>query len=674
MRRNISVFCSMMLILFLGIILGQLGGVDSMNAFRRGVNTIRASNMLKSAGGKPFSTGRGGVKPGVRGKPPYKPGHNPSRGPKYPIVRVPKRAPTATLKPPLKPPTFEFGKFMLVPEVPLATRLHGPIGVDSFILIFNPIVGRRLRQTVARVVTETGKKGIKIVSATIALGASVSLIKAFENRRIVETFPSPVTEDELVDTRAVDDVLNRWADRIIEMSREKGDEDLSEDELVEVFVEAFGYGGVYYFSHIDCDFKHPTLEHRYDETVMGMNQHDVEMAASAMPQSMKEIHAMAYQIQKVFYDAFQNLRRKMHAKNVEEFGNFFAPLAEVLEETAVDICITQHHQLRDLKEGYELGEKLERKIHKAVADAMKRDWKEFAVDVGGTGGVISILYKFISHDIRKIVSESYDDALLVFDTLRSSLNVKRLAFDLNDVRTQAAEAISLYETVRSSKSSDDEALESDVKDVFSDLADATTHLRSVLATFPHSRRLQGTAKKVMSRSKVGLKAFTSTFKFVHGHVHMRRLDEGIQFVLEVPSDPSSKASSTSSTEVDITDLVLAVLNACRSHGSHENIGEDVKQLMVAMHGVMRQVLEHIPMKHRKQWQSELLVDAVHDGGEELARHARNMVFGYEAAPVDFDYGYDAVVSIDSSTEDVRTDGHEDVRADGHEDEEPRSGK
>ena len=130
------------------------------------------------------------------------------------------------------------------------------------------------------------------------------------------------------------------------------------------------------------------------------------------------------------------------------------------------------------------------------------------------------------------------------------------------VRTQAAEAISLYKTVRSSKSSDDKALERDVKDVFKDLADATTDLRSVLATFPHARDLKGTAKKVMSRSKVGLKAFTSTFKFVHKHIHVKRHDEGIQFILDVPSDPSSKASSSSpSTEVDITDLVV-VCSVC----------------------------------------------------------------------------------------------------------------
>ena len=44
-------------------------------------------------------------------------------------------------------------------------------------------------------------------------------------------------------------------------------------------------------------------------------------------------------------------------------------------------------------------------------------------------------------------------------------------------------------------------------------------------------------------------------------------------------------------------------------GSHDHIGEDVGQLMVAMHGVMKQVLDHIPEKHRKQWQTELLVDA-----------------------------------------------------------------
>ena len=247
------------------------------------------------------------------------------------------------------------------------------------------------------------------------------------------------------------------------------------------------------------------------------------------------------------------------------------------------------------------------------------------------------------------------------------------------VRTQAAEAISLYETVRSSKSSDDKALERDVKDVFKDLADATTDLRSVLATFPHARDLKGTAKKVMSRSKVGLKAFTSTFKFVHKHIHVKRHDEGIQFILDVPSDPSSKASSSSpSTEVDITDLVLVVLDACRSHGSHDHIGEDVGQLMVAMHGVMKQVLDHIPEKHRKQWQTELLVDAVHEQGEELAQHARNMVFGFEATPVDFHYGFDAIASFDDSStvdghEDVRTDGHEDVRTDGHDDEKP-SGK
>ena len=407
-RRRVSVFC-MMLILFLGIILAQLG--DSMNAFRRGVNLVRNANLLKSASGKPLSTGRGGVRSGSGGKPPYKPGHNPSRAPKYPIVRVPIKMPPRGPTEMLRPPKFEFGKFTLVPEVPLATQLHGPIGVDSVILIFNAIVSRRLRDTIARVALKTGKKGIKLVSATIALGASVSLIKAFENRRIVETFPSPVTNNELVDTRAVDEVLNRWADRVIEMSSRKGAEDLSDDELVEVFVEAFGY----------------------DETVLGMNQHDVQLASSVLPQSMKEVHAMAFQIQKVFYDTFENLRRKIHKRNVDEFGKLFAPLAEVLEETAIDYCITPH-QVKELREGLELGEKLDKKIHKAVTDAMKHDWKEFALDVGGTGGVISILYKFISQDVRKIISESYDDVLLVFDTVRSALNVKMLTHDLNDVR------------------------------------------------------------------------------------------------------------------------------------------------------------------------------------------------------------------------------------------------
>ena len=108
-------------------------------------------------------------------------------------------------------------------------------------------------------------------------------------------------------------------------------------------------------------------------------------------------------------------------------------MAEVLEETAIDYCITPR-QVKDLREGLELGTKLDKKIHKAVTDAMKHDWKEFALDVGGTGGVISILYKFISQDVRKIISESYDDVLLVFDTVRSTLNVKKLTFDLNDVR------------------------------------------------------------------------------------------------------------------------------------------------------------------------------------------------------------------------------------------------
>ena len=188
----------------------------------------------------------------------------------------------------------------------------------------------------------------------VALGASVSLIKAFENRRIVETFPSPVTNDELVDTRAVDAVLNRWADRVIEMSREKGAEDLTDDELVEVFVEA-------YF-----------LVDRTQRcsSVIGMNQHDVQLASSVLPQSMKEVHAMAFQIQKVFYDTFENLRRKIHKRNVDEFGKLFAPLAEVNEETAIDYCITPH-QVEELREGLELGEKLDKKIHKAVTDAMK---------------------------------------------------------------------------------------------------------------------------------------------------------------------------------------------------------------------------------------------------------------------------------------------------------------
>ena len=67
------------------------------------------------------------------------------------------------------------------------------------------------------------------------------------------------------------------------------------------------------------------------------------------------------------------------------------------------------------------------KIHQTISDAMKRDWKAFALDLGGAGsyfysfslidthththiilgGVFSILYKFISSDVRKVIEESY---------------------------------------------------------------------------------------------------------------------------------------------------------------------------------------------------------------------------------------------------------------------------
>ena len=48
--------------------------------------------------------------------------------------------------------------------------------------------------------------------------------------------------------------------------------------------------------------------------------------------------------------------------------------------------------------------------------------------------MISILYKFISQDVRKIISESYDDVLLVFDTVEISFECKNANPCVNDVR------------------------------------------------------------------------------------------------------------------------------------------------------------------------------------------------------------------------------------------------
>ena len=200
--------------------------------------------------------------------------------------------------------------------------------------------------------------------------------------------------------------------------------------------------------------------------------------------------------------------------------------------------------------------------------------------------------------------------------------MRKLNKDLNAIHTQAAEAMLLYETILSSSkpSDDDVTLETDVKEVFVDLAHATTQLRSVLTTFPHVGHLKGLAKAVISRSKVGLKAFEKTFKFVEKHIVLRRHHEDskrIQFVLVLSSEDESTST------VDVTEPVLVVLDACRSH---ENIGDDTRRLMAAMHGVMSQVLEHIPVEHREQWKLELIFDAIKDESRELAKHAHKVVF------------------------------------------------
>jgi len=170
---------------------------------------------------------------------------------------------------------------------------------------------------------------------------------------------------------------------------------------------------------------------------------------------------------------------------------------------------------------------------------------------------------------------------------------------------------------------DEASTENDVKLVFKDLAAATSHLRSVISSFPRSGHLKGLPKQVMKRSKVGLKAFTSTFKFIESHLEMkiREEDSAVVFVLVFPTDVSSTSPSE---EVDITDLVKASLDAC---SEHNHIGEDTRKLYTAMHGVMSKVLQRIPEKNRLAWKMELLREAIKDESNELVRHAEKVVFG-----------------------------------------------
>ena len=285
---------NMVIMMFIvGIFLAQVGEtMNPMNAFRRSVNVARASNMFQrglhtKGGGGRGGGERGGGGSGGRGKPVYKPGHNPSRPPKYPIVRTGKfPRPGFPVMQPLKP--FEFGKFSLVAES-IAPRLHQPFRFDSIQIMLSTLSRKRLTDTIAEVAKKTGKKGIHVISVMIALGAAVSMVKAFENRQIVETFPG-TTSGEIVDETAINQVLERWSERIIERGGEPTDA-----ELVESFVEAFGY----------------------DEMVLGTSMQDVELVDAIIPQSTTEIHALAYAIQKQLYDGFASIREKLHGVNLE---------------------------------------------------------------------------------------------------------------------------------------------------------------------------------------------------------------------------------------------------------------------------------------------------------------------------------------------------------------------
>lgn len=524
---------------------------------------------------------------GGGGRPPYRPGLDPKRPPKYPIVR---------LKYPLMPQNTgmsgghvapEFGKLSLdVPDMAFVTRIYQPISLDTIKLM----VGESMRGRLRTVVEQVSKKGLKVISATIALGAAVSLIKAFENRQIVDTFRSSASGNT-VDEAAIEQVLTRWSERIEASSSET----ISDAEMVEAFLDAFGY----------------------DEVIL--SGHDLERMKAVMPHSATEVHALVYAIQKSIYDAFVSARRMLHDKNVELFGTLFAPLAEVMEETAVEICFEKAEigaHMKELKDGYELGEKLDKKIRRVVEDMLSMDVKSFVLDIGGEGGVFSILYKLIASDVRRIVESTFEDVVLVWDSMKTARSAKQLEHDMTALQILASKTKANFETV----DTEDTTLAEDVKSVFGNLADATNHLRSLIASFPRHGHVKGVAKQVLSRSKVGLKAFAATFTYVKSHIKVQRGSEDefrlvLAFLQEGRVDESV---------IDVTELVVAVVNACERH---KTFGDDTREVMMAMQRVMSEVLDRMPEDHRRAWKQELLDDAIRDQSIELVKHAEKVVFG-----------------------------------------------
>lgn len=260
-----------------------------------------------------------------------------------------------------------FKRFDLVPMKSLGLPTIATRQLISFQAI-KLMVSTITKEKMAHVIAKTGKRGLKIISTIVALGAAVSLIKAFENRQIIETFPSDDPERP-VDEDAIDEVLERWSERIMKV----GNEAPSDSELVQAFIEAFGY----------------------DEMMRSMTERDVMLVDSMLPHDVTELHALAFEIQKEIYNSFTNLRKKAHDQNKQIFGALFAPLAEVMEEAAVELCLEKVEigtYLKGMREGYDLGEKLDAKIHKVVEDVTQHDLKSFVLDIGGDGGVLSILY------------------------------------------------------------------------------------------------------------------------------------------------------------------------------------------------------------------------------------------------------------------------------------------
>eukprot|EP00940_MAST-03C_sp_MAST-3C-sp2_P001991 g1991.t1 len=323
---------------------------------------------------------------------------------------------------------------------------------------------------------------------------------------------------------------------------------------------------------------------------------DVDTLVEYPPMDSKRLHAMIANVDNLVRKSVERAREELHRYNSKALGGILGPLAEEMELDALNHAIDQIGHVKEIKEGWSLGDKLEKKIQSIRTHAQERKWFDFAIDMKD---VIVLVLKFVGSDVEKALETGYQDLALVLRTVKTLWRVEKIESSLVKVRRLGRES-----NVRISSKAKSDDVQRNVRATFGALSDLFDAMDKAIGSVSVDKESSERVKMLMHRARDGLKGLKLVTKIAKERL---KLDHE-RFILDVLENIDSKTSSPS-MPIDVTETVNRIVAAC-ADDDPLSFDANSRIMLESMHSLMGHIIENLSQHDERELREGLQIDVI----------------------------------------------------------------